>query len=65
MPDVAASSLSIAFGNFQAGYTIAERNETSILRDPYTKKPYVYFYATKRVGGQVVNSEAIKLLRFI
>ena len=65
MPDVAASSLSIAFGNFNAGYTIAERNETSILRDPYTKKPYVYFYATKRVGGQVVNSEAIKLLRFI
>ena len=65
MPDVAANSLSIAFGNFQAGYTIAERNETSILRDPYTKKPYVYFYATKRVGGQVVNSEAIKLLKFI
>ena len=65
MPDVAANSLSIAFGNFNAGYTIAERNETSILRDPYTKKPYVYFYATKRVGGQVVNSEAIKLLKFI
>ena len=65
MPDVAANSLSIAFGNFQAGYTIAELNETSILRDPYTKKPYVYFYATKRVGGQVVNSEAIKLLKFI
>ena len=65
MPDVAALSLSIAFGNFNAGYTIAERNETSILRDPYTKKPYVYFYATKRVGGQVVNSEAIKLLKFI
>ena len=65
MPDVAANSLSIAFGNFKAGYTIAERAATQILRDPYTKKPYVYFYATKRVGGQVVNSEAIKLLRFI
>lgn len=64
MPDVAAGSLSIAFGNFKSGYTIAERSETSILRDPYTKKPYVYFYATKRVGGQVVNSEAIKLLKF-
>ena len=64
MPDIAASSLSIAFGNFKAGYTIAESAETSILRDPYTKKPYVYFYATKRVGGQVVNSEAIKLLKF-
>ena len=65
MPDVAASSLSIAFGNFKAGYTIAERNATTILRDPYTNKPYVHFYATKRVGGQVVNSEAIKLLKFV
>lgn len=64
MPDVAAGSLSIAFGNFKAGYIITERAETSILRDPYSKKPYVYFYATKRVGGQVVNSEAIKLLKF-
>ena len=46
MPDVAANSLSIAFGNFRAGYIITERAETSILRDPYSKKPYVYFYAT-------------------
>jgi HK97 family phage major capsid protein len=65
MPDIAASSLSVAFGNFKAGYVIAERNATSILRDPFTNKPYVHFYATKRVGGQVVNSEAIKLLKFI
>ena len=64
MPDVAADSLSIAFGNFKAGYLIAERAETQILRDPYTHKPFVHFYATKRVGGQVVNSEAIKLMRF-
>jgi HK97 family phage major capsid protein len=64
MPDVAANSLSIAFGNFKAGYVIAERNATTILRDPYSHKPYVHFYATKRVGGQVVNSEAIKLLKF-
>ena len=64
MPDIAAGSLSIAFGNFKAGYVIVERNATSILRDPYTHKPYVHFYATKRVGGQVVNSEAIKLLKF-
>jgi HK97 family phage major capsid protein len=64
MPDAAANSLSIAFGNFKAGYTIAERNATTILRDPYTHKPYVHFYATKRVGGQVTNSEAIKLLKF-
>ncbi|HYJ81865.1 MAG TPA: phage major capsid protein [Allosphingosinicella sp.] len=64
MPDVAADSLSIAFGNFRIGYLIAERTETQILRDPYTNKPFVHFYATKRVGGQVANSEAIKLLKF-
>ncbi|HEY0115709.1 MAG TPA: phage major capsid protein [Allosphingosinicella sp.] len=64
MPDVAADSLSIAFGNFKAGYLIAERTETQILRDPFTNKPFVHFYATRRVGGQVMNSEAIKLLRF-
>ncbi|HWU93617.1 MAG TPA: phage major capsid protein, partial [Sphingomicrobium sp.] len=49
MPDISAGSLSIAFGNFKAGYVIAERNATTILRDPYTHKPYVHFYATKRV----------------
>jgi HK97 family phage major capsid protein len=64
MPDVAADSLSIAFGNFRAGYLIAERTETQILRDPFTNKPFVHFYATKRIGGQVSNSEAIKLLKF-
>ena len=64
MPDIAGNSLSIAFGNFQAGYLIAERTETAILRDPYSNKPFVMFYATKRVGGCVSNSEAIKLLRF-
>jgi HK97 family phage major capsid protein len=48
MPDIAANSLSIAFGNFKAGYVIAERNATTILRDPFTHKPYVHFYATKR-----------------
>ena len=64
MPLVAADSLSIAFGNFRAGYTIADRGETGILRDPYSNKPFVHFYATKRVGGAVVNSEAIKLMRF-
>lgn len=64
MPDVAADSLSIAFGNFKAGYVIAERGETSILRDPFTNKPFVHFYAVKRVGGAVANSEAIKLMKF-
>jgi HK97 family phage major capsid protein len=64
MPDIAGNSLSIAFGNFRAGYLIAERTDTSILRDPYSNKPYVGFYATKRIGGCVSNSEAIKLLKF-
>jgi HK97 family phage major capsid protein len=64
MPDIAANSLSIAFGNFKAGYLIAERSETSILRDPFTHKPYVHFYAVKRVSGGVSNSEAIKLMKF-
>ncbi|VWX61273.1 phage major capsid protein [Sphingorhabdus sp. 109] len=64
MPDIAADSLSIAFGNFRAGYLIAERSATSILRDPFTNKPFVHFYATKRVGGQIMNSEAIKLMQF-
>jgi HK97 family phage major capsid protein len=64
MPDVAANSLSIAFGNFRAGYLIADRTETQVLRDPYSNKPYVHFYATKRVGGMVSNSDAIKLMKF-
>jgi HK97 family phage major capsid protein len=64
MPDIAANALAIAFGNFRAGYLIAERSETQILRDPFTNKPFVHFYATRRVGGQVMNSEAIKLLKF-
>lgn len=63
MPDVAAGTLPIAFGNFRNGYIIAERRETRILRDPYSNKPYVNFYATKRIGGQVLDSDAIKLLK--
>jgi HK97 family phage major capsid protein len=64
MPDIAASSFSIAFGDFQAGYTIAERPDLRVLRDPYSAKPHVLFYATKRVGGGVTDFAAIKLLRF-
>jgi HK97 family phage major capsid protein len=64
MPAKAANSLSIAFGNFKRGYTIVDRMGMRMLRDPYTNKPYVGFYTTKRVGGAVVNSQAIKLLKF-
>jgi len=63
MPDIAANAFPIAFGNFRAGYLIAERSVTSILRDPFTNKPFVNFYATKRIGGQVLDSDAIKLLK--
>jgi HK97 family phage major capsid protein len=63
MPDIAAGNVPIAFGNFRNGYLIAERGTTRILRDPYTNKPFVNFYATKRVGGQVLDSEAIKLMK--
>ena len=63
MPDIAADAFPIGFGNFRAGYLIAERSATSILRDPFTNKPFVHFYATKRIGGQVLDSDAIKLLQ--
>lgn len=63
MPDIAAGAFPVAFGNFRNGYLIAERTATQILRDPYTNKPFVHFYATKRVGGAVLDSAAIKLLK--
>lgn len=64
MPDIAAGSLSIAFGDFERGYLIVDRIGISVLRDPYSAKPYVLFYTTKRVGGGVQDFEAIKLLKF-
>jgi HK97 family phage major capsid protein len=63
MPDIDPGTFPIAFGNFKAGYLIAERSATQILRDPFTNKPFVHFYATRRVGGQVLDSAAIKLLK--
>ena len=63
MPDIAADSFAVAFGDFAAGYTIAERPDLRVLRDPFSAKPHVLFYATKRVGGDVSDFAAIKLLR--
>jgi HK97 family phage major capsid protein len=63
MPDVAANSLSIAFGDFNRGYLVVDRAGVSVLRDPYMAKPYVLFYTTKRVGGGVQDFDAIKLLK--
>lgn len=64
MPDIADWSPAIAFGDFKAGYTIAERPDLRVLRDPFSAKPHVLFYATKRVGGDVSDFAAIKLLKF-
>jgi len=64
MPGIAANAYAIAFGDFKRGYLIADRQGVRILRDPYSAKPYVLFYTTKRVGGGVANFEAIKLLKF-
>ena len=64
MPDIATDSHAIAFGNFEKGYTIAERPDLRILRDPYSAKPNIMFYATKRVGGDVSDFAAIKTLKF-
>ena len=63
MPDVAANALCIAFGDFKRAYMILDRKGVSILRDPYTNKPFVQFYTTKRVGGGVDNPEACVLLK--
>jgi HK97 family phage major capsid protein len=64
MPDIAANSLSIAFGDFNRGYLVVDRAGVTVLRDPYTAKPYVLFYTTKRVGGGVQDFDAIKVMKF-
>lgn len=64
MPDIGPNAFAIAFGDFRAGYTIADRPDLRVLRDPFSAKPHVLFYATKRVGGDVSDFAAIKLLKF-
>ncbi len=64
MPNIAANSFSIAFGDFKRGYLIVDRQGVSVLRDPFSSKPYVLFYTTKRVGGGIADFDAIKLLKF-
>lgn len=63
MPDIGANEFPIAFGDWQRGYTIVDRIGIRVLRDPYSVKPYVLFYTTKRVGGAVMDWQAIKLLK--
>ncbi len=64
MPALGTNSLSLAFGDFEQGYQIVDRQGIRVLRDPYTAKPYIKFYTTKRTGGAVLNFEAIKLMKF-
>jgi HK97 family phage major capsid protein len=61
---VAANSLSVAFGDFSQAYQIVDRQGIRVLRDPFTAKPYVKFYTSKRTGGGIVNYEALKFLKF-
>ncbi|RUM98089.1 phage major capsid protein [Pseudaminobacter arsenicus] len=63
MPAVGAGNFPVAFGNFQRAYLIVDRVGIRVLRDPYTSKPNVLFYTTKRVGGGMVNFEAMKMLK--
>jgi len=64
MPNIGADSFSLAFGDFRRGYLIVDRQGVSVLRDPFSSKPYVLFYTTKRVGGGIADYDAIKLLKF-
>jgi HK97 family phage major capsid protein len=64
MPNLANNAVSIAFGDFRRGYLVVDRAGVRILRDPYSAKPYVLFYTTKRVGGGVQDFAAIKGLKF-
>lgn len=63
MPDIGSDKFPIVFGDFQRGYLVVDRQGIRVLRDPFTNKPYVHFYTTKRVGGGVQNFEALKLLK--
>ncbi len=64
MPDIGTDETAIAFGDFGRGYLVVDRAGVTVLRDPYSAKPYVLFYTTKRVGGGVQDFDAIKLLKF-
>jgi len=61
MPQVAANSLSVAFGDFSQAYTIVDRMGLRVLRDPFSSKPFVLFYTTKRTGGDVTNFESFAI----
>jgi len=63
MPQVGAGLLPVAFGDFGEGYTIVDSRAMTVLRDPYSQKPYVLFYTYARVGGGVTDFDAIKVMQ--
>lgn len=63
MPAIAADALPLAFGDWRQAYTIVDKRGMTMLRDPYSNKPFVNFYATMRVGGKISNPEAAKVLQ--
>lgn len=63
MPSIGANAICIAFGDFREAYIILDRTGIRLLRDPYTNKPYVNFYITKRVGNMILNTEAVKFIK--
>ncbi len=64
MPDMAADACAIAFGDMRRFYMVVDRAGVNVLRDPFSAKPYVLFYTTKRVGGGVQDFDAAKLMKF-
>jgi HK97 family phage major capsid protein len=64
MPDIGTGNSAIAFGDFRRFYLITDRQGARVLRDPFSAKPYVLFYTTKRVGGGVQNFDAVKVMKF-
>lgn len=63
MPDVAANAIPLMFGDFKKGYLVLDRVGVRVLRDPYTNKPYVSFYTTKRVGGGLLDPQTMRALK--
>jgi len=63
MPELKGGNCAIALGDFKQGYQIVDRSGVTTLRDPFTQKPYIKFYTTKRVGGDILDANAIKILR--
>ena len=63
MPQVAAGNDVVIFGDIKKAYTIVDRGDISIQRDPFSSKPYINFFTTKRIGGDVVNPNAINIMR--